>query len=142
MGAVSIATAVIALAIAGVLAWKRKMPKATALLTLIAGAGITGGTAGRLLHQGLAWSSDMVGSLTSAAFGTAVPSVLAVVALVVYVHDMWPKHKANHSTAVVGLVLPLLVTALGGAAGSLAAQAIDMVGAAAGQAFHALLGSG
>lgn len=134
------ATAVIALAIAGVLIWKNRMPKTVALLTLVAGGGIAGGVAGDLLHRGLNWTSDLVGQLTSQAFGVAVPAVLAVVALIVYVHDMWPKHKAGRDTAVVGLALPVLVTGMAGAAGSLANQVIDMAGSGASAAFSALFG--
>lgn len=136
------AVAVIALTIAGVLMWKRKMPKIVALLMLVAGGGLQAGWLGGILASGIDAAAALAGSLTSAAFGTAVPAVLAVVGLIVYVHDMWPKHSAGRLTAGIGLVLPALVSYLGGAAGSIAGSGVDAIGGAIGGALGALFGGG
>lgn len=136
------AIAVIALAIAGVLTWKHKMPKIVALLTLVAGGGLQTGWVGRMLEAGVDAVAALVGSATSAAFGVAVPAVVAVVALIIYVHDMWPRHSAGRVTAGIGLLLPTLIEYLGGAAGSLSGAGVDMVGNAVGRALGALFGGG
>lgn len=136
------AVAVIALAIAGVLVWKHKMPKIVALLAVVAGSGLQSGWLGQLLHAGVNGVASMVGSLTNAAFGVAVPAVVAVVALIIYVHDMWPRHNAGHLTAALGFVLPTLITYLGGAAGSLSGSGVDMVSSVIGRALAALFGGG
>lgn len=136
------AVAVIALAIAGVLTWKRKASKIVALLALVAGGGLQAGWLGGMLSQGIAAATSLVGSLTSAAFGVAVPAVLAVAGLIVYVHDMWPKHSAGRLTAGIGLVLPTLIASLGGAAGSIAGSGVSAIGSAVGGALGALFGGG
>lgn len=136
------AVAVVALAIAGVLTWKRKMRKTVALLTLVAGAGLQTGWVGQMLNAGIGGLTSLTGSLTNAAFGVAVPAVAAVVALIVYVHDMWPKHSAGLGTAVLGLALPNLIGYLGGAAGSLSGSGVDMAGSAIGKLLGALFGVG
>lgn len=136
------AVAVIALAIAAVLTWKHKMPKIVALLTLVAGSGLQTGWVGRMLGAGVDAVAALVGSATSAAFGVAVPAVVAVVAFIVYVHDMWPRHSAGRVTAGIGLLLPTLIEYLGGAAGSLSGSGVDMVGNAVGRALGALFGGG
>lgn len=137
-----VATAVIALAIAGTLMWKRKMPKTVAVLALVAGAGLTSGWVGQTLHGLVGAGADLVGSLTSSAFGVAVPAILAIVGLIIFAHDIWPKNKANRITAVVGLVLPVLLTYLGGVAGSAAGAVISGIGSAASRALSALFGGG
>lgn len=134
------AVAVIALAVAGVLTWKSKLPKTVALLTLVAGSGLSHGFLGGLLHKFAGWGVHLVGTFTDAAFGVAVPVVLAVVALIVYV--MWPRHSAGRMTAGIGLVLPMLVAYLGGAAGSLAGSGVHVISAAVGRALAALFGGG
>lgn len=137
-----VTTAVIALAIAGTLTWKRKLPKIVALLALVAGAGLTSGWVGNTLHSCVGALADLVGSFTSSAFGVAVPAVIAVVGLIIFVHDIWPRHSASRLTAGVGLVLPVLLTYLGGVAGSAAGSVIDGISSAASSALTALFGGG
>lgn len=136
------AVAVVALAIAGTLMWKKRLPKIVALLALVAGAGLTSGFLGGLLERGISGAGSLMASLTSAAFGTAVPVVLAVVGLIVYVHDLWPGNRAGRLTAGIGLVLPLLIGHLGGAAGSIAGSGVEAIGSAVGGALSALFGVG
>lgn len=136
-----IVTAVIALAIAGTLTWKRKLPKIVSLLTLVAGSGLTAGFLGRMLYRGAHWAAGLTGTATSAAFGVAVPSVLAIVAAIIYVHDVWPGHKASRfTTPTIGLLLPALVSYMGGAAGSLAGSGVHMLGIGFGHLIDAIFG--
>lgn len=121
-------TAVISLAIAVVLAWRRRAPKVVALLALVAGAGITSGTVGRLIRQTLDTVTRLVGDLTTQAVGAAVPSVLAVVLVVLFFHDLLPRSRASRATAVNGLFLPAVATSLPGAAGAFVVSLIGMVG--------------
>lgn len=136
------AVAVVALAVAGTLMWKRRLPKIVALLALVAGAGLSSGFLGRLLERGIDGAASLMGSLTSAAFGAAVPAVLAVVGLIVFIHDLWPGNRAGRLTAGVGLALPPLLGHLGGAAGSIAGSGVEAVGSAVGGALGALFGVG
>lgn len=133
-------TAVIALAIAAVLMWKNRASKIVALLALVAGAGITAGLLGQLLRDGLRWASDMVGRLTSTAVGVAVPSVLAIVFVLIYVHDMWPRHRASRVTAFIGLALPVLAVALPGAAGGAVTTVIASTGEGLSRVVAAMFG--
>jgi hypothetical protein len=119
------AAAGIALAAATVLLWKNRLPRIASLLMLVAGAGITDGIIGRYMHNGVDWGSHLVGQLTSRAIGVAVPAVLAVVLAMVFVHDMWPKHRATRITAAVAFVLPVLIAGLPGLAGSVLGSAVD-----------------
>ncbi|HEY3263311.1 MAG TPA: hypothetical protein VGJ95_24065 [Pseudonocardiaceae bacterium] len=125
---VQAATAVICLAIAGVLWWKRRAPKTVALLALVAGAGITTGALGGMLRQLLGAVSGLVGQLTTQAVGVAVPTVLAVVLLLAYLDDMWPKHKATTVTALFGFLLPIAVASVPGIVGSTTRVAIATLG--------------
>jgi hypothetical protein len=135
------ATAVIALAIAGVLVWKNKAPKLVAFLTLVGGASITGGIIGEWLAAIVAWSSSVIGALTSQTFGVAVPAVATIVLLLIYAIDMWPKHTANRATAVIGLFLPAVAVAMPGEAGTAVAQFVAMT-SQAGSTFLATVTGG
>lgn len=135
-----VVTAVIALAVAGALTWKRRLPKTVALLALVAGSALTTGFVGHILHKVAHWVAGLTASLTSAAFGVAVPSALVVVALIVFVHDVWPGNKAGRLTAGIGLMLPPLIAYVGGAAGSLAGSGIGALGGAVSSALRALFG--
>jgi len=125
---VEAATAVICLAVAGVLWWKRRAPKTIALLAMVAGAGITAGTLGGLVRQLLSTVSSLVGQLTTQAVGVAVPTVLAIVLLMAYVDDMWPKHRATTVTAVFGFLLPITVAGVPGIVGETTTATIAMLG--------------
>lgn len=121
----SAAAAAIALAVGLVLMWLRVAPKLVALLMLAAGGAITGGFVGSLLERGAQGAFSLVGSVTSAAVGVAVPAVLAIVAAIIVVHDLWPKHGANRVTAVLAFALPVLGVSIPGAAGSALGSAIE-----------------
>jgi len=125
---VEAATAVICLAVAGVLWWKRRAPKTVALLALVAGAGITAGALGGLVRQLLGAVSGLIGQLTTQAVGVAVPTVLAIVLLMTYAHDMWPKHPTTTTTAVLGFLLPITIAGVPGIVGSTTTTAIAMLG--------------
>jgi hypothetical protein len=135
-------TAVIALAIAGVLMWKKKFPKLVAFLTLVAGASITGGLISGWMQATVDWISRIVGAVTSQAFGVAVPAVMTVIMVLVYVLDMWPKHTPTRITAIIGLFLPLVAVAMPGEAGSAISQFITMLGQAGGTFVTAIVGTG
>lgn len=132
----SAAAAAIALAVALVLMWLRVTPKIVALLMLAAGGAITGGFVGSLLERGAEGAFRLVGSLTSAAVGVAVPAVLATVAAII----VWPKHRANHVTAVLAFALPVLAVSVPGAVGSGLAQAIESFSSTSISALTAVFG--
>ncbi len=139
-GVISTSMAALALTIAAILVWKKKTPRIAALLALAAGVGITGGLLGRFLTDAVRWMSSLVGDLTSQMLGSAVPAVLAVAALIVFVHDVWPKHTPSRITPAIGLLLPVLVASIGGAAGTLATSAIHMISSALAGALATIFG--
>lgn len=108
---VSTVAAVIMLGIVGVLLWKRKVPTISALLALAAGWGLAGshGWLSSLLTSGVALMAHAVGWATNGLVGVAVPGLLSVIALIWYVHDLLPKHKASAMTSVLGFMLPTLL---------------------------------
>lgn len=136
----SAAAAAIALAVALVLMWLQVTPKIVALLMLAASGAITGGFVGSLLERGAEGAFRLVGSLTSAAVGVAVPAVLAIVAAIIVIHDLWPKHRANHVTAVLAFALPVLAVSVPGAVGSGLAQAIESFSSTSISALTAVFG--
>jgi hypothetical protein len=119
---------VVALALAGVFFYLKKVPKITAILALAGGSGVTGGIGGHLLTQSVTWTSTMLGQITATVVGIAVPFILAIVLAIIFVHDVWPKNKATKRTAGIGLVLPTLVAGIPGSAGLAATSAIAMFG--------------
>lgn len=136
----STAAAAIALAVGLVLMWLKVMPKIVALLMLAAGGAITGGFVGNLLARGAEGAFGLVGSLTSAAVGVAVPAVLAIAAAIVVVHDLWPKHNANRITAVLAFALPVLAVSIPGAAGSALGRVIESFSSTSLSAITAVFG--
>lgn len=135
-----VAVSVISLVLGLLLLWKGRAHKTTAVLALIAGAGMTGGFVGSMFQTGLGWLSDMAAALTSSAFGAAVPAILGIIALFIVIHDLWPGHTAGRITAVAALALPVLTTGIAGAVGSASTQAIDALRSGAMQAFSTLFG--
>lgn len=137
---VSAAVTAIAAAIAAFLIWRKKAPTTTALLALVVGAGITGGIFGRLVHAIVHWLERFTSTLTSEAFGTAVPAVLGVFLFLWLLHDLHPKHKASHGTAGVALVLPLIAATIPGVAGTVAVSLLQLIQSAMTAFVQALFG--
>lgn len=114
----AIALSVFALAL-GFVQWKRKKtPKITGWLMLIAGAGIAGATglAGDFLRKLGELLGTALSSGTSAAFGVAVPGALAGAVFLWLCHDLWPSKKAKASKALpwLALAFPTLLAIAGG----------------------------
>ncbi len=83
-------TAAIPLVLAGVLMWRRWLPRLAACLMLVAGASLRSGW----LHTGVAWLVHwvtwLINLVTRTAAGGVVPGALALVLLVYFVLEMRP----------------------------------------------------
>jgi hypothetical protein len=130
---VNTATAVIA----GVLAWLlvKFMPgskwafKFAILAALLAAVNFTGGWAGDALRGVATFGTGTTSTVTQGATGTAVPSIVAIIAAFIVGWALWPKHNVTRSsgkglqsgTFALGaaLLLPIWATSIGGPAGGL-----------------------
>ncbi len=119
-----IVTALVALVVAGFLIWKKKMPKVTTWLLLIAGAGATVGWIGQITGGVVGWLTNFGNAITQSAAGQAVPWVIAVPVLLNVVHDLLPKGVANRTTMVCAFFLPALAALLPGPIGEAVRTAI------------------
>ncbi len=133
-GVVSAIAGVLALVATALLWWKHALPKVTALMAMTASAGIAGAVAD-WMTTGAAWAARTSGDLTAYLFGAPVPTVPLMVAVFIFVFDMWPKRHATRVTAVAGLAIPPL--AQFGAAGAVGGLVMTFFGFVTG-----LVGSG
>jgi hypothetical protein len=106
--------ATIAAVLALLLAWKRKAPKITALLALIAGAGLTAGMIGTYTSRFVTYTQGLTATATNQAVGVAVPAILGITLAFIVLHDMWPKHNASRFTAVAAFFLPVVAASIPG----------------------------
>lgn len=137
------AAAVFALGVLTVLMWKRKrVPRIKMVLALVGGTGLTAGVAGDAMTGGIEAASAWVGSLTSAAFGVAVPGLLAVVAVLIVIFDLKDDKKANLPALMSAIALPALLAAQGGLLGSLGHGLTGGLAGLAAQALSLITGGG
>jgi hypothetical protein len=115
---------IIAAVVAVWLIWKRKMPKTTTLLALLAGAGLTIGWLGRGTDAVVDWGVNFADTLTRSAAGQAVGWVVAIPVFLNVVHDLMPKNAANRVTFACAFFLPPLAAVLPGPIGDAVRSAI------------------
>jgi hypothetical protein len=132
--------AVLAAVVALFLVWKKKMPKVTTWLALLAGAGLTVGWVGHGSAAVVNWAADLVSTGTRSAVGEAVPWVLAVPVLLNVVHDLWPKNAANRTTMVCAFFLPVLAALIPGPVGDGVQAAIAALTGTSADAVNATIG--
>lgn len=146
-GQVSGATIVIALTL--IFLFKKFLPgnkwafKVALLALLMTGLNMTTGWFGRTLAWASTASLGTTSTVTTNAFGVAVPAVLGITAAFVVGWALWPKHTVTWSSgkgiqsgmaaAVSALMLPLWMTSISGPAGGLVRCAVTQAdGATAG----------
>lgn len=130
------AVAFIALVIGLVLMFLGRLPTIVGVLLFVAGYGLAGIG---WIQRGLAWVITELGRLGTAVLGVGAAVVatgLVVGLLILFVHDLHPKHTASRRTAWVGLLLGVLALAVGGSMGAL----LHGGGDALTQAFSTLFG--
>lgn len=71
----------------------------------------TGGFVGHALNIAATWAAHLGGSATGWAFGVALPAVAAIIALVIFIHDLHPKNSAGKRTGFAGIALAALIVA-------------------------------
>ena len=84
----------------------------TAFLGLVAVVLVgTQGWLGRTLVTITAWTQGKIGSITADALGAAFTGALTVVLVVIFIHDVHPKHSAGKRTAWIGVALGAVIVA-------------------------------
>lgn len=105
-------TGLILLALFAVFYWLKIFATLTAILGLVAVVMIGGnGVIGGLLVRLTTWLISVTGHITAWAFGGTVLAIVFIVAAVIYVHDLHPRHKAGRRTHHLGLLIGLLIVA-------------------------------
>lgn len=86
-------------------------PKVQAILAFIGTCIIAGGLFGSILHRGAVALSHVTDSLVGRAFGVAVPGILVIILLILFVHDLHPRKGASRRTFFVSMALAACLVA-------------------------------
>lgn len=90
--------------------WLDIFAKTRAFLALVAAIGI-GGFLGRALVRVVTWLTQLTGTVTGWALGTAIPAALFLVLAALLIHDLHPKKGATRRTGYVALAVGALLVA-------------------------------
>lgn len=101
----------LALVLAGLFYWLGVFPKIQVLLGFVGTCIVTGGLFGSLLTKAVTFVSNLLGTLTGKIFGVAIPGILVIILLVLFVHDLSPKKNAGKRTFWVGVALAACLVA-------------------------------
>ena len=101
----------IALVLAGLFYWLGVFPKIQVLLGFVGTCIVTGGLFGSLLAKAVTFVSNLLGTLTGKIFGVAIPGILVIILLVLFIHDLSPKKNAGKRTFWVGVALAACLVA-------------------------------
>lgn len=101
----------IALVVAFVLYYLGVLPKIQVILAFIGTCIVTGGLFGSLLTRAVTLVSNLMGTITGKIFGVAIPGLLVIVLLILFVHDLSPKKNAGKRTFWVGIALAACLVA-------------------------------
>jgi hypothetical protein len=71
----------------------------------------TNGFVGHALNVSATWAAHLGGTATGWAFGVALPAVAAIIAGVIFIHDLSPKKTAGKRTGFAGIALAALIVA-------------------------------
>lgn len=97
----------------GLFYWLSVFALARAVIALV-GTVLAGqsGWLGRAIGTSTTWVAHLANSLTTWAFGVAIGgAVLTIVAGVIFIHDLWPRHGAKKRTGFAGIALAMLLLA-------------------------------
>ncbi|MEV4672145.1 hypothetical protein AB0K34_10885 [Actinomadura sp. NPDC049382] len=135
---ISIAAAVVALTLAGLLMWAKRPLKRLEFMTpwfcLVGGIGL----APVFLRDWVNTLMDAVRDIPTV--GITIPIAVAMVTLFIVLYDIWPKHESSKVTYAAAVLLPSLAPSLGGSVGSLTANALDAIGNAGAHVIASALG--
>jgi hypothetical protein len=96
----------------GVFYWLGIFAKARAVLAFLGAVTLgVSGHFGSLIASVFTWVSNAFGAITAWALGVAVTGGLAVVLIVVLIHDLHPKKPAGKRTGFVALAVGMAVAA-------------------------------
>jgi hypothetical protein len=97
---------VLCLVLFGLFYWLGIFAKLRAVLALIGVIGIAdGGFLGRLIADTGSALQRAVGAVTAWAFGASLAAAVFIVLVVIFIHDLHPKHGASKRTGWVALLL-------------------------------------
>jgi hypothetical protein len=101
----------VGLVLAGVFFYLGIFIKVRAILAFVGTCIVTGGLFGSLLTKAAVLVSGVLGTLAGKAFGVAIPGLIVVVLLVIFLHDLHPKKSASGRTFWVGVALAACLVA-------------------------------
>ena len=90
--------------------WLNIFAKTRAFLALVAAIGI-GGFLGRALLRVVTWLTQLTGTVTGWALGTAIPAALFLVLAALLIHDLHPRKGATRRTGYIALAVGALLVA-------------------------------
>lgn len=115
---------------------KNKLMKIATIGFLIGGIGIGGAFLAGWFHATAKWAAGIVPSATVA----GVATILGLPALFWVLHDLWPRHRATKTTAILAFILPSLFAAVTGHVGDSVNSALHSFGNGAASAFASWVG--
>lgn len=100
------------LALFAVFYYLRIFPTITAIFGLVSVVCLgLSGWIGRVLTDIAGWIVHLTNTVTADAIGETFAGVLALVLIVIFLHDMHPRHQTRQRTAWVGVALGVLIVA-------------------------------
>lgn len=73
--------------------------------------GLGAGWFGHTLSTVVTWATTLGGTVTGTVFGISVTSAVFIIAAVVFVHDLLPKHGASKRTGWIGILVAAMLVA-------------------------------
>ena len=101
----------LALVVAFMFYWLGVLPKIQVILAFIGTCIVTGGLFGSLLTRGVTLVSNLLGTVTGKIFGVAIPGLLVIILLILFIHDLSPRKNAGKRTFWVGIALAACLVA-------------------------------
>jgi hypothetical protein len=101
----------IALVLAGLFYWLGIFVTFRAVLAFIGTCVVTGGLFGSILTRAAIFVSNLTNTVVGKAFGVAIPGLLVIVLLIIFVHDLHPKKGAGKRTFWIGIALAACLVA-------------------------------
>jgi hypothetical protein len=92
--------------------WLHIFAKTRAVLAFAGVCLLVGGLIGKLLTGAATWVADLSNTASTILFGVSGGiTLVALVLVVIFIHDLHPKHQASARTSFIGIALAALLVA-------------------------------